>query len=772
MKKFYMVLTMLLLFANMAKAQQTIRGWIVDEQRSPIEYANIIALSVRDSSLVTGAITDNTGAFQLSVPNDAKVFLRISGVGYTQSNVSLPLTTDTLQLKAEAKTMEGITITAQRPKMAIRNDALVTTIIGSSLAKAGSGNDVLKRIPLLSGKDGNYSVVGKGSAVIYINNRRVNDATELERLNSSDIKDVEVVTNPGARYDASVRAVIRIHTVKRAGDGFGFDARSSVYYWENWDTENQLNAYYRHKGLEITAGTGYYIDNGINNQTTINEVQIANLWENRWNSESKSRSTNNNYTLSAAYEINQNHAVGARFFTNLVVGKNDNHGVFSTDILKNNILYDHIESQIQGKASAIPNKSLSAYYVGKVGKLGIDFNTDYYYGRETDKKITTEQSKNYENRMVTTVGQHANQLFATKLVLSHPLLGGNISVGNENTYTNHEQTFNNEEGFVANATSSIKERNNAVFMEYSRMTSIGQLMAGLRYEHVNSDYYDQGVYSPDHSRTYNQWFPSFSFATQIKKVNLQLAYSAKTRRPSYNQLGNNVSYVNRFTRQSGNPTLKPTTLHDLSLVTNWKILTLVANYTETHNQIMYWNEQDPNDENITTLRYRNLDKLPKISLSLTASPTIGIWSPQLTLFYQKQWFDIERLGRKFDLSKPIWGIQMNNSFEFKHNWTIESFMQFNSKGITENTELISNCFNFNCSVRKTFLNDRLSVTVGVDDLFNRGSQQVILYTNTLKTTVHQEFDSRQAYVTLRYKFNTARSKYKGTGAGKNERSRF
>ena len=230
MKKFYMVLTMLLLFANMAKAQQTIRGWIVDEQRSPIEYANIIALSVRDSSLVTGAITDNAGAFQLYVPNDAKVFLRISGVGYTQSNVSLPLATDTLQLKAEAKTMEGITVTAQRPKMAIRNDALVTTIIGSSLAKAGSGNDVLKRIPLLSGKDGNYSVVGKGSAVIYINNRRVNDATELERLNSSDIKDVEVVTNPGARYDASVRAVIRIHTVKRAGDGFGFDARSSVYY--------------------------------------------------------------------------------------------------------------------------------------------------------------------------------------------------------------------------------------------------------------------------------------------------------------------------------------------------------------------------------------------------------------------------------------------------------------------------------------------------------------------------------------------------------------
>ena len=775
MKKFYAIFTALTLFSTVAKAQQTIRGWITDEQRSPIEYANVIALSVRDSSLVTGAVTDNAGKFLLTLPaNSNQVFLRVSGIGYEQRNVFLPLIADTLQLKAESetKTMEGVTVTAQRPKMAIRNDALVTTIVGSSLAKAGSGNDVLKRIPLLTGKEGSYSVVGRGAAVIYINNRKITDATEIERLNSSDIKDVEVITNPGARYDATVSAVIRIHTVRKVGDGFGFDVRTSAYYWENWDTYNQLNMYYRRNGLELTAGSAYNLSNNLTRLATTNEVQTTNLWTNKWISDFSSRNTYNNYMLTAAYEFNTNHAIGARFFSNLLVGANNGSSIFSTDVLKNNVLFDHIESQISGNSTAIPNKSLSAYYVGKVGKIDIDFNTDYYYGRETEYRITTEQSANYANRTVTSAGIHTNKFFATKLVLSHPLFGGSLSVGNENTFTNHGQNYVNQENVVPSTASTIKERNNAFFFEYSRPTPIGQLMAGLRYEHVNSDYYDEGVYSPAHSRTYSQWFPSLTFATKIKEVGLQLSYSAKTSRPSYRQLGTNVEYMNRFTRQSGNPTLKPETLHNITLVSSWSWLTFVANYTQTHNKIMYWNEQESTDENITNLRYRNFKRFPALTLSLTAAPRMGVWSPQLILFCQKQWFDIERLGSKLDLSKPIWGILWNNTFDFKDNWIAETRLKVTSKGITENSELTRNNCAFNFSVRKAFLNDRLSVTVGVNDLFNRSAKQLLLYTNNLSIDTKQELDSREFYVTLRYKFNTARSKYKGTGAGQSERKRF
>ncbi len=137
--------------------------------------------------------------------------------------------------------------------------------------------------------------------------------------------------------------------------------------------------YYRRNGLELTAGSAYELNNIYDNQTTTNEVQAANLWTNKWTSESRFRNTHNNYTFSAAYEFNADHAIGARFFTNLLVGANYGHGEYSTDVLKNNALYDHIESQMNSTTTAIPNKSLSAYYVGKVGKLNIGIEVDVQF---------------------------------------------------------------------------------------------------------------------------------------------------------------------------------------------------------------------------------------------------------------------------------------------------------------------------------------------------------------------------------------------------------
>ena len=103
MKKLYPIIAVLTLLSTTAKAQQTIRGWVTDEQRLPIEYANVIALSVRDSSLVTGIVTDKEGAFQLSLSTDMQVFLRVSGIGYEQRNVLLPLLLLYLILLSTAK---------------------------------------------------------------------------------------------------------------------------------------------------------------------------------------------------------------------------------------------------------------------------------------------------------------------------------------------------------------------------------------------------------------------------------------------------------------------------------------------------------------------------------------------------------------------------------------------------------------------------------------------------------------------------------------------
>lgn len=156
--------------------------------------------------------------------------------------------------------LEGVVITAKRPDYQIKDGNLVTRIENSLLSKSGTGNDVLKHIPGIQEKEGKFTVFGKGTPIIYINGREIRDLSELDRLSSTEIRQVEVVTNPGARYKANAKAVIRIKTVRQSGDGIGIDIRSTWGQSENSRLNEQLNLNYRHNSLDI-FGTFQYIHN-------------------------------------------------------------------------------------------------------------------------------------------------------------------------------------------------------------------------------------------------------------------------------------------------------------------------------------------------------------------------------------------------------------------------------------------------------------------------------------------------------------------------------
>jgi outer membrane receptor protein involved in Fe transport len=113
-------------------------------------------------------------------------------------------------------------------------------------------------------------------------------------------------------------------------------------------------------------------------------------------------------------------------------------------------------------------------------------------------------------------------------------------------------------------------------------------MAGLRYEHASFDYYANGYYMKEQSRTFDNIFPSLSMTAQIGKVQGLVSYTAKIRRPNYSELNGNMSYANRFTLQVGNPFLKPSIIHNISLQAMWKIWSLSADYTDTRNDIIDW----------------------------------------------------------------------------------------------------------------------------------------------------------------------------------------
>ena len=226
MKTFYIIYLLLACQSIITGlSAQTVSGKLVDEKNEPMPYANVVLLSLPDSAFVSGTISGDDGTFSLSATAQPQI-VRISSIGYTTIYRPVnPADMGIVRLTADTHQLGEVTVKADLPKMRLKGDAMVTTVAGSVLEKSGTGNDLLDKIPGISAEEGAVNVFGRGTAEVYINGRKVRSSSELEQLSSDNVKSVEVVRNPGARYDASVKAVVRILTKKAQGEGFGFDNR-------------------------------------------------------------------------------------------------------------------------------------------------------------------------------------------------------------------------------------------------------------------------------------------------------------------------------------------------------------------------------------------------------------------------------------------------------------------------------------------------------------------------------------------------------------------
>ena len=255
-------------------------------------------------------------------------------------------------------------------------------------------------------------------------------------------------------------------------------------------------------------------------------------------------------------------------------------------------------------------------------------------------------------------------------------------------------------------------------------------------------------------------------------MQLQLSYNVKTVRPSYWQLGSNTFYDNRFTLQTGNPFLKPSIIHDASLMSSWKFLQLMVSYKQEKDAIIQWAEQLEENPAVAILSTKNINKIPNLSAFLTASPKFGIWSPIASVGFIKQWLTITSNNEAMKLNKPMFTASLNNSFTLPKGYLLTLDGNFQGKGATQNVHLTKNRFILNLGVTKSFLDDKLSLTLKGHDILHGNKTGVKLYNNKLHIFQTSIWDSRELEITVRYKFNTNGSRYKGTGAGESEFNRL
>ena len=444
-----------------------------------------------------------------------------------------------------------------------------------------------------------------------------------------------------------------------------------------------------------------------------------------------------------------------------------------TNINVDNVFYDNIKVNSCDNYYYDPDHELNAYYNGQFDDVNIDFNADYLQNGKSSNSVFQEISQTSENRDVHSVNNVKNRLVAGKLTLSLPLGGGTFAVGSEVTYTHRNDDYINEENYVPTSYSKIEELNATGYAEYNRNFPWGDWSLGLRYEHVKFDYYEDGKHIDGQSRTFDNFFPNISFSTQLGKVQTQLSYTAKTQRPTYSELSNNVFYSDRFTLQKGNPTLRPTIIHDLTLSGAWRFLQMSLSYSQTKDWILNWGELVNEDASLTMLSKRNWDKsIPMFTAFLSASPKIGCWSPMLSVGMQKQWLTIDYFKESKNLDNPIFTASFNNTWKLPLGFMLGLDSYIQSAGATQNIYSEKPNGYVNVSVRKSFLNDALSVELRGNDIFKTKRISYSMYSGDYYLYQKSTWDRQEFAVTVRYKFNTAKSKYKGTGAGDSQKSRM
>ena len=765
------ILSSLILCGILFPLNAQIKGVVSDTDSNPIEFANVAVYSLPDSTLITGTTTDHSGSFIIDADNSDNKLLKVSFIGYeTQTITAEP--EQKIFLKSDTTMLGEVVVNGDLPRIRIRDDAVIATVENTVLSKAGTANDVLKRLPAITGDEGDFSIFGKGKAKIYINNRELRDPSELDMIASSDIREVEIVHNPGARYDASIKAIIRIYTVRKVGDGFSFDVRSTSLINKHTDFRKQLNLNYRIKGWDLFTTLKYEKYDYIQNSALTQTAFVDTLWT-QSNILDVDGIANPLTTITGInYEINPYHYVGVKHTMSFSIGKNEEYILTTSDVFANNVFYDRWVSISSQYNDNKPRHRLNVYYNGTFGNLKVDFNSDIYGGKNYSKTNITESSEKFDDREINSSNEIENRLFATRLILYYPLLGGQLSAGNEYTNTKRIDIYSTTMASIPSTNTSIKDENKSFFAEYSRSTSIGEIGAGVRYEDVTSDYYNDGELNEEQSRKYARWFPNFSYSNSLRNVQLQLSYNIKTVRPAYWQLGSNMFYGNRFTLQTGNPFLKPTIINDASLMGSWKFLQLMVSYKQEKDAIIQWAEQHEENPAIAILSTKNIDKIPSLSAFLTASPKFGIWSPMASVGFIKQWLTITSNNQEMKLNDPLIIASLNNSFSLPKGFLVTLDTNYRGKGSTQNVNLKDNQFVVNLGVTKSFLNDKLTVILKGHDIFQGNRNDVIVYSNKLHLSQTSKWDTRELEVTVRYKFNTNGSKYKGTGAGESEFNRL
>ena len=660
--------------------------------------------------------------------------------------------------------LQEVVVNAKQPATKLVGTTLVSTIPGSNLADLGTALDVLAQLPMIKVQDNAVSVIGKSDIEIYIDGRPLRDEQELQQLHSSNMKKVELLMAPGAAYESTTGAVLKITTRRSYVQGLSLTDVFQLQRSRKWSVMDYL-------GISYRAGDWEFFLNGtINrNNSQIKGATTNTLVYNGMETVVGSRQNNSYPTTVGVIKGGFNYSHGTQSF-GAYYRFNPEHGSF-----KNNGAewLDNSELLLRDIAKQIRSHShlASLYYENTFsGKYLMHFDGDFRNSHANNSVATTYPES--ATPAVNSTDCRTSTLWAGKLYLNFPLWNGDFTIGTQDSYTHTSLDYHmlnsSVSEYIPSSLTDARQTSAALFASWSRMLGKFSISAGARYEYVDYNFKVDGKRDENVSRRDHLLTPDMSLGYSFdQESQISLSYKMVTVKPPYSQLTGSLSYTGLHEIEGGNPALHDEKMHDVQLFGMWHGFMMQADYTRSLDSYTFVKQLYPAD-NLQLLMHPVNINLSALNLYLVWSKPIRCWTPNATLGMYQQWLTLDNTQH----NKPIFVYYFDNTFALPHGWNVTANFSGQTKGDMHTNRLGASWFTMNASVGKTFLNKSLNVKLSATDIFNTANNDWTMNTYGVRVDKRQNYDRRSVSLNIVYNFHPSKSKYRGSSAAENEMKRL
>jgi outer membrane receptor protein involved in Fe transport len=777
------ILLLLYIIPCSVSAQQLVKiNGVVKDAKQTLPAATILLYVAKDSSLVSTAMSDNDGKFTFAAA-PGKYYILSTSIGYNktktapfQLNGPTAYLLPTIVLTENSKQLNEVNISSSKPVLERRADKLIFNLDATPSAAGLTALEVLRKAPGVTvDHNENISLAGKSNVLVTLDGKQTYlSGTEvvnlLKSMQSSEIESIEIINNPGSRYEAnSTGGIINIKTKKSKAEGFNGSVALGGGFNKFVQTNNTVNLNYRKKSFNVFGSYGY------NTRKYEEHLHISRvtpgtsdqLYFDQQNTEISTGKAHN-FKVGTDFFLSKNHTIGflvKGFLNDRKESSLSNESIGSS--------FNKVDSILRTPSYSIGNRKNYTYNINYKGildtagqELSIDADYSTFDGTNDANYINSffypdgsffKDGQSYRNFSPSNIDIKAIKADYTlpinkKLKLEAGVKYADVKSDNNYVFENHI----NENWIFDNAKSNrfqYDEKVGAAYTTFSLTLGKTALQAGLRAEKTSSTGTSVTT-NQETKRNYTNLFPSLLISHTYNGDNsINFSYSRKINRPNYQNLNPFVFYLDQYTYNEGNPNLKPEYANSLELSYLLKQKYSVSlNYSHTSDvitQVLLQNE----------VRKSMYQTVLNLASSEVASLTFNF---PVTL---TKWWNMNNnvLGYYKVIKAPNLNGNNLNSKQFsanlyvQNNFTISSLISADAGLMYSTPQIdaafkIKSMFNADAGIRYNFPNKLGNLKLGVSDVFH--TQKARIY-STLPGNVYnleQYGTTTNARLTFTYRF--------------------